>query len=104
MIALRYTRSSAADRLVSFMSFIAVAGLVLGVAVLVLVLSVMNGFEQALRDSVLAVLPHGVIFAEQGFADCVVEHWEPLDVEDPFLLVGGKFLGCSQITTGVSSP
>ena len=69
MIALRYTRSSAADRLVSFMSFIAVAGLVLGVAVLVLVLSVMNGFEQALRDRVLAVLPHGVIFAEQGFAD-----------------------------------
>lgn len=51
------------------MSFISVAGLVLGVAVLVLVLSVMNGFEQALRQRVLAVLPHGVIFAEQGFPD-----------------------------------
>ncbi|MFT5793244.1 MAG: ABC-type lipoprotein release transport system permease subunit, partial [Saprospiraceae bacterium] len=38
-IALRYTRSSTSDKLVSFMSFVSVIGLVLGVAVLVLVLS-----------------------------------------------------------------
>ncbi len=69
LIALRYTRSSASDQLVSFMSLVSIAGLVLGVAVLVLVLSVMNGFEQELRLRVLAVLPHGVIFAEEGFDD-----------------------------------
>jgi len=69
LIALRYTRSGASDQLVSFMSLVSIVGLVLGVAVLVLVLSVMNGFEQELRLRVLAVLPHGVIFAEEGFDD-----------------------------------
>lgn len=68
-IALRYTYSSAADQLVSFMSLVSVAGLILGVAVLVIVLSVMNGFERELRERVLSVLPHGVVFAEDGFAD-----------------------------------
>jgi lipoprotein-releasing system permease protein len=68
-IALRYTRSSTSDKLVSFMSFVSVVGLVLGVAVLVLVLSVMNGFEEELRLRVLAVLPHGVIYARDGFDD-----------------------------------
>ena len=42
------------------------SGLVLGVAVLVLVLSVMNGFETELRERVLDVLPHGAIAAEAG--------------------------------------
>jgi lipoprotein-releasing system permease protein len=51
------------------MSFVSVIGLVLGVAVLVLVLSVMNGFEEELRLRVLAVLPHGVIYASEGFDD-----------------------------------
>ena len=53
----------------SFMTFISVAGLVLGVAVLVIVLSVMNGFERELRLRVLGVLPQGIIFAEDEFAD-----------------------------------
>lgn len=68
-VAFRYTYSSASDQLVSFMSLISVAGLILGVAVLVIVLSVMNGFERELRERVLAVLPHGVVFADNGFAD-----------------------------------
>lgn len=53
----------------SFMSFISITGLVLGVAVLILVLSVMNGFERELRERVLGVLPHGVIYAGEGFDD-----------------------------------
>ncbi|MCB1644402.1 MAG: lipoprotein-releasing ABC transporter permease subunit [Pseudomonadales bacterium] len=67
MVALRYTGSRAGDSLLSFMSFFSVAGLVLGVAVLVIVLSVMNGFERELRLRVLAVLPHAVIFKEGGY-------------------------------------
>lgn len=70
-IAFRYTRSGTSDQLVSFMSLISISGLVLGVAVLVLVLSVMNGFERELRMRVLGVLPHGVIFRDQPF-----ERWE----------------------------
>jgi len=69
LVALRYTRSNTTDQLVSFMSRVSIAGLVLGVAVLVLVLSVMNGFERELRMRVLSVLPHGVIFADEGFDD-----------------------------------
>jgi lipoprotein-releasing system permease protein len=68
-IALRYTISSASDQLVSFMSLISISGLVLGVAVLMLVLSVMNGFERELRVRVLGVLPHGVVFRDGGYDD-----------------------------------
>ncbi|MEX0941752.1 MAG: lipoprotein-releasing ABC transporter permease subunit [Pseudomonadales bacterium] len=53
------------------MSVVSISGLVLGVAVLVLVLSVMNGFERELRLRVLGVLPHGVIYREQAF-----ENWQ----------------------------
>lgn len=49
------------------MSLISISGLVLGVAVLILVLSVMNGFEQELRQRVLGVLPQGVVHREGGF-------------------------------------
>ena len=49
-IAFRFAIASAGDRLISFMSLISIAGLVLGVAVLVVVLSVMNGFEEELRS------------------------------------------------------
>lgn len=69
MVAFRYSRSSAADQLVSFMSLVSIFGLVLGVAILVIVLSVMNGFERELRVRVLGVLPHGVVFSERGFDD-----------------------------------
>jgi len=68
-IAARYTRSGAGDRLVSFMSLVSISGLVLGVAVLVIVLSVMNGFERELRQRVLGVLPHAVVYRDGGFAD-----------------------------------
>ena len=51
------------------MSLISVSGLVLGVAVLVVVLSVMNGFERELRQRVLGILPHGVVFTQQSFVD-----------------------------------
>lgn len=68
-IALRYTLAGASDRLVSFMSLVSIFGLVLGVAVLILVLSVMNGFEKELRERVLGVLPQGIVFSPGGFDD-----------------------------------
>ncbi len=71
-VASRYSISTTSDDLVSFMSFISISGLVLGVAVLVIVVSVMNGFEQELRQRVLGVVPHGVIYSrssELAYAD-----------------------------------
>ena len=46
-------------RLMSFVGLLSISGLALAVAVLVTVLSVMNGFEKELRERVLGVLPQG---------------------------------------------
>jgi len=51
------------------MSLVSISGLVLGVAVLILVLSVMNGFSEELQDRVLGVIPHGVVYRDGGFDD-----------------------------------
>ena len=55
-IGLRYATSRRS--FISFISIVAIAGLVLSVAVLVLVTSVMNGFERELKERVLSVVPH----------------------------------------------
>ncbi len=61
-IGLRYTLSRAQpNHLVSFISTLAVTGLVLGVALLIVVVSVMNGFERELRDRILNLVPHVVL-------------------------------------------
>ncbi len=65
-LATRLFSSSRDNRLVSFVGLLSVGGLVLAVAVLVTVLSVMNGFERELRERVLGVIPHGTLHARQG--------------------------------------
>ena len=50
----------------SFTSIMAIAGLALGVAALVIVLSVMNGFERELQTRVLGVVPHLIIKNEES--------------------------------------
>ena len=61
-IGLRYTLSRAQpNHLVSFISTLAVTGLVLGVALLIVVVSVMNGFERELRERILNLVPHVVL-------------------------------------------
>ncbi|MCW8193343.1 lipoprotein-releasing ABC transporter permease subunit [Proteobacteria bacterium 005FR1] len=60
-IGLRYTGSRRHSQLVSFISSISIAGLVISVALLVLVLSVMNGFDKELRERILAILPQASI-------------------------------------------
>lgn len=51
----------------SFMSLVSISGLVLGVAVLILVLSVMNGFQRQLEKRVLEVLPQAIVYRQGGF-------------------------------------
>lgn len=58
-IGLRYFLSGGSkNRLVSFISMLALCGLSLGVGLLILVLSVMNGFDKEMRDHVLSIVPH----------------------------------------------
>ncbi|MFN3238493.1 MAG: ABC transporter permease, partial [Pseudomonadales bacterium] len=51
------------------MTSLSLGGLVIGVAVLVLVLSVLNGFERELRERVLSVVPHAVLTSPTGLTD-----------------------------------
>lgn len=60
-IGLRYTRAKQRNQFISFVSLISLLGMILGVFALVVVMSVMNGFEKELRDRILAVVPHGFL-------------------------------------------
>ncbi len=66
-IGLRYTRASRRagrrNGFISFISTLSIAGIALGVAALIIVLSVMNGFQKEVRDRMLSVLAHVEIFA-----------------------------------------
>jgi lipoprotein-releasing system permease protein len=67
----RYTRAGRSTRRNGFISFISAAsmlGIALGVAALIIVLSVMNGFQKDVRDRMLSVVPHIEIFAPDGAA------------------------------------
>ena len=61
-IGLRYTRAkkrgAGRNRFISFISMISMAGIALGVAALIVVLSVMNGFQTELRERILGVASH----------------------------------------------
>jgi lipoprotein-releasing system permease protein len=70
LIGLRYTRAQpregAANRFISFIALISMLGLALGVAALIVVLSVMNGFQKELRERILGVVSHVQISSESG--------------------------------------
>jgi lipoprotein-releasing system permease protein len=65
-IALRYLRSRRSSRFISFISIISIAGVALGVGVLIVVLSVMNGFEHELRTRILSLTAHATISGIDG--------------------------------------
>ena len=65
-IGLRYLRARRASRFVSFISLVSLLGVGVGVAALIVVLSVMNGFEQELRGRLLQLSAHGVVSAPGG--------------------------------------
>ena len=66
LIGTRYLRATQGRGFVSFISMICIAGLMLGVAVLIVVLSVMNGFEQELRSRILTVTSHATLMGLDG--------------------------------------
>ena len=69
-IGLRYLRSSRkSGQLLSFISVLAGAGLVLGVGLLIVVSSVMNGFDRELRATILSVVPHIQLVHQTGVDD-----------------------------------
>ncbi|MGA8515775.1 MAG: ABC transporter permease, partial [Burkholderiaceae bacterium] len=70
-VGLRYTRagrSSSRNGFISFISGVSMLGIALGVAALIIVLSVMNGFQKEVRDRMLGVVSHIEVFAPGGAA------------------------------------
>jgi len=75
-IGLRYTGARRRSELVSFLSAVSISGLVVGVALLIVVLSVMNGFDRELRERILGLVPQAAIKHRAG-----VEDWQALVAE-----------------------
>lgn len=73
-IGLRYTRAKRRNHFISFISLISILGIALGVATLITVISVMNGFERELRDRILGMASHATI---NPFSD-TLENWPEL--------------------------
>lgn len=106
-----YIGAKRRNHFISFISSVSMVGLTLGVMVLIIVLSVMNGFERELRERILGMVPHGTITAMAP-----LEEWQPLlnqaaaypGVEGvaPYVEATGLLLGGGQskgaMVTGIS--
>ena len=68
-IALRYLRSKRKDKFISFTTWIAIVGIGIGVMAIILVISVMTGFQDEIRDRILGINPHIVINPDWGVKD-----------------------------------
>ena len=66
------------DRFVSFIAASSMAGIALGVAALIVVLSVMNGFQTQVRDRMLSVLPHIELYVPRMAPDQALDQWRVL--------------------------
>ncbi|NMP31035.1 lipoprotein-releasing ABC transporter permease subunit [Thalassotalea sp. M1531] len=66
-IGLRYSQSRSRTGFVSFITFFSIVGILLGVASLITVSSVMNGFEGELKKRILGLVPHIIIESDQEF-------------------------------------
>jgi len=100
-IGLRYTGAKRRNHFISFISLISIVGIGLGVAALITVLSVMNGFEQELRTRILGMASHASISGYQKpltewqqLAGRATEHPEVLGVapyvQGEIMLTKGK--------------
>ena len=99
-IGRRGGRSSGRDRFVSFVAGMAMAGIALGVAALIVVLSVMNGFQRDVRDRMLSVLPHIELYVPGQAPVEVLERFEALSnaaKEHPDVVGAAPFVAASAI-------
>src|SRR5690606_3416501 len=101
-IGLRYTRAGRRtgrrNGFISFISGLSVAGIALGVAALIIVLSVMNGFQKEVRDRMLSVLSHIEVLAGSS----PIHDWPALvaqATERPDIVAGAPFVRSEEHTS-----
>lgn len=68
-IGLRYIRAKRRNQFISFISGFSLLGMTLGVMALIIVLSVMNGFDREIKQRILHVIPHGFLVGKQPLAN-----------------------------------
>ncbi len=99
-IGLRYTRAKRRNHFISFISLTSMLGVALGVAALITVLSVMNGFEKELRSRILGMTAHAFITG----ADGTLQDWKTLQTKirsSPHVLGSAPFVeGQAMLTHG----
>ncbi len=98
-IALRYVRSHNKNRFISFISVISMAGIALAVAVLIMVLSVMNGFESEVRNRILQIVAHASITGLDGR----ISDWQALSAiagRDPDVRAVARFVDGQAMLVG----
>jgi lipoprotein-releasing system permease protein len=88
-IGLRYSFSRKRNRFTSVIAMVSMLGMVIGVASLIVVLSVMNGFAGELRGRILSLVPHGYVTPEHGS----VTNWRAL--RDQLLAADPRILAAS---------
>ncbi|WP_404436947.1 lipoprotein-releasing ABC transporter permease subunit [Stutzerimonas chloritidismutans] len=102
-IGARYTRARRRSLFVSFISFTSMIGLALGVLVMIVVLSVMNGFDYEMRTRVLGMVPHATIESPvpiddwQSLGQRLTQHPEVSAVA-PFIQMQGLLTHRGQVT------
>lgn len=102
-IGLRYTRAERSNRFISFISLISIIGLTLGVAVLITVLSVMNGFDREIKGRILGMVPQASVTSNQ-----IITDWQPLaeqikqdpkvEAAAPFIQLQGMLTSNGQVS------
>jgi lipoprotein-releasing system permease protein len=98
LIGLRYTRAKRRNHFISFISLISMAGIVLGVWALIVVLSVMNGFQQELRSRILGVVSHVQLIG----ADGKLSHWRRVEREalrNPHVVAAAPYVNAQGLLT-----
>ena len=97
-IGLRYLRAKRRNHFISFISGVSMAGLTLGVMVLIIVLSVMNGFDREMRNRILGMVPHAQIFrsGEMTKADQVREE----ALKHPMVLGASAYIETQGMVSG----
>lgn len=106
-IGWRYVRSGRGPGFLSFISLVSMAGIATGVFVLIVVLSVMNGFERELRERILEVTSHGAVMGYGG----PIEDWSAVEAvarrdarvaaTAPFIDGQGLLVSDEGLTSGV---
>ncbi|WP_273428709.1 lipoprotein-releasing ABC transporter permease subunit [Chitinibacter tainanensis] len=103
LIGLRYTRTKRRNGFISFISLVSMIGIALGVAALIIVLSVMNGFQEEVRNRILGMASHITISSGgsalvdwQNAAQVAQQHPQVIGTA-PYVLGQGLFTNGSQV-------